>query len=245
MLATACVEEDSPILQGGNCFPLHYFFLNRESNVIALTNTRENNDDTSGFMIMNDEPVKIEDYGLHCQISGSEYAMYANPLFKDGEWYRKSYRVEGDAEMEGQITTWYLSNGDSTDFFDDTDYDEESLMYHYLMPVEYRTDECISIAITSDTPFFGKEAGCDLRQFFNIYSYCFLFTHEKKLLRRVGTMPIKEYLAYRPMVLPWYIFRFSEMPDSVPSEADFYVEITLANGKHLTGSTHVSFVQSH
>ncbi|MEE3407179.1 MAG: hypothetical protein VZR12_04995, partial [Candidatus Cryptobacteroides sp.] len=72
----------------------------------------------------------------------------------------------------------------------------------------------------------------------------FLFTEDKEFVGIAQDgMTIAEYLSYKPMVLPWFMLAFSELPPELPVETDLTVEMTLSNGKTLSDTVHVKLTK--
>ena len=190
-----------------------------------------------------EESVSARDFGLMLFVTSSP------DLLKE-ETYDTSYldpalRLDSDPFMEEQIQRWFAMNPDERlrqFVWNRIDFEPSQLVKVF----EYRSETCGSISIKSSSPLFGEEENGDITEKF-MFSHVeyrvpelFLFTEDKEFVGIAQDgMTIAEYLSYKPMVLPWFMLAFSELPPELPVETDLTVEMTLSNGKTLSDTVHV------
>ena len=202
-------------------------------------------------------PISVDSLFILAGVFHKDYTDFRNDVFTDKGRTKNalmSERIPGDPSMEQQIKEYIISRREprqkgligggvtfapiDTDFGDVTTY-----------PLEYRTAGCTSITITSTKTLFGREAGSDISDMFELipdscgdYSV-YLFNYDSKaLLGKMGYdgMSIKDYLALRPTVLPICLYHMTQSPEEAPIETDITIDIGMADGKHVSATTHVS-----
>ena len=167
--------------------------------------------------------------------------------------YKKKYRIPGDPIMEEQIKRWMemrFNGKDQIIIWGTWNDSADSGMGHLANVIEYRTDKCQSLRITSSFSLFNRGNNCDITDKLVFDSIedpgneVFIFTWDKELIGPVlEGMTISEYLSYEPMVLPYSLLKFSELPPELPVETDLTVEMTLSNGKTLSDTVHVKLTK--
>lgn len=241
IILSSCMKEPEEF--SCDCGHVSGFWLcNRECNFISVeSDTGVISEDDAGSMEMNVTEAPVSDYLIRCDVNCAEEIIN---IFSNGK-FLKRYRIPGDPVIEDQIERHLKLEGYSIYKNDDLDEDELSLQSKriYPVPYEYRTDECLSISITSSHTLFGLEPGANLADHFELFCRRALITNEKQFLGPVGKLSINEYLAYHPLILPYYLFHFTGTPPEVPVETDFYVDIGLADGRHLNGATHIRLLK--
>lgn len=241
---------------------------NRECNVLLLDNMRllelspiANSDDYNrvyGYDIKAKGPISADSLFILAGVFHRDFTDFLMDVFTDegrSEIARMSERIPGNLAMEQQIKDYFESRysphqkgsqGGGIMFAPiDTDYD-----YSKIYPIEYRTAGCTSITITSTEPLFGREAGTDISDMFELITNSpygswdgYLFNYDSKTL--VGKMgfdglSIKDYLALRPTVLPVCYYHMTQSPVEAPVETDLTIDIGMDDGKHISATTHIN-----
>lgn len=259
-------EQGNEIGQGG-MFALTAI-CNRECNALLLDNHRLLKSEAvtnSGafdrvFEPQVKKPVSTDSLFILAGVFHKNYTDFMFDVFTE-KWMttggRMSERIPGDPQMEQQIKEFVVTKEVRPDESGggnigggiiwasiDSDFGDEP-----TYTIEYRTEECTSITITSSNTLFGREPGSDLSDKFELVPYTcgnrgvYLFESDsKKFLGQMKFegMSIKDYLSIRPTILPICYYHIAQSPEEVPVETDFTIDIGMANGKHISATTHVS-----
>ena len=255
------VEREPEIWQSGPMWPLA--LCNRECNVLLLHNLRVleyqrvGNTDTyapAPFDPFLEGPISADSLFIYAGVFHKDYPDFIFNIFTekwDIENVRMSERIPGNPSMEQQIieSRGQREKGsqggvpfapiDTDDFGDSGAY-----------PIEYRTAGCTSITITSSETLFGREAGSDISDMFELISDSsdtglsgFLFNYDSKALVGIlgfDGLSIKDYLALRPTVLPVCFYHMTQSPVEAPVETDLTIDIGMDDGKHISATTHIN-----
>lgn len=123
--------------------------------------------------------------------------------------------------------------------------------------VIYNTSQLTSMTIKATTPLFGLPAHSPLNDYIEFdeelrynndmrpYSYWrmdsysdFIISYDNRLVGKLSkTLTIAEYLSYSPFVSSKLFFRFTEIPEDLPSETSFILELKFRDGRVIQDTT--------
>lgn len=230
-------QNDDPGLIGQSAHA--YYLCNRRCEILTDGDPSFHNDHGEMAEILGIDWPEI------VVIVTSEDMAEVTDVFEGG---KMTHRINGDKLIEDQIIRQVTLSGYEGDFFPaDSEPQYPSVGMSTYSLFEYRTEECVSVSISSSVGLFGRSEGCDVTDRFmisNIFDAAlfgpYLITYDGQLKEPLQEMSVNAYLSYRPMVLPRFMFKLTETPPEAPVETDFIIKIGLANGKVLTNKTHVS-----
>ena len=222
-------------------------------------------EDCVTFIEYTDKEIKSTDYYILAQVFNDE------ALIKDKKnACLKKYRLEPDDFMPAIISNARKREPSDSIFYNYFLARINNNVNHYgigpdpkigahIDNIELRKDKCISLEIRSNNNIFGRKAGEDLSDKFEMvlgtyyygnerfdYTKNFpmwgkIFDKEMNELMFPFSHPrtINDYLALQPTIFPFMLFHLKEIPEELPIETDFSFEIGLSNGKILKDTTHI------
>lgn len=242
----------------------------REANVLNLSVTAPYHSDVLNqhsetfydFIEITEKEIKSTDYYILSQVYNDE------ALINDkNNSLLKKYRLDPDCFMPS------ILNNAKQRFSSESEYDlyvksinnnvDKYANFHHGATVygnmEFRQEECVSLEIKSTHDLFGRKAGDDLSDKFEMllgnYYYGVNTADATKAFHMTGiifdkgmneiefplwaTKSVKEYLSLKPTIFPFMVFHLKESPEELPIETDFTFEIGLSNGKVLKDTTHI------
>lgn len=237
ILAVSCIHEVCGDIES----PAYgYGFCNREVKAVDLTVIRKEMGDVNenGNIVKKPIPVMVEEGET---VSGSN--LYIDAYIRGKErpqdtkfYYFMLYRIPGNKIIEDQLRALATSLA-------------PELEGHYgpmdtncYGGVEYRTEACKAITIKSSSPMFGMDSDCDVTDRFRLSSEFMIYpvfsSENYRMLGRIEEgMTIDEYLALRPFVNANLLFHLTDIPDELPLETTFTIDIELADGRHISSTT--------
>lgn len=110
--------------------------------------------------------------------------------------------------------------------------------------LDYRTTEIKSINIYSTTALFGLSKGSLLNDFFKMVHPAYIFSAPNQMIygfeyENTDDITIDKFISYNPIALPSMYLKFASIPQELPIETQFIVEIEIAGGEKLRDTTGV------
>lgn len=110
--------------------------------------------------------------------------------------------------------------------------------------VPYKSEECVSISITSTRRLFDRDAGEDLSDKFSffvgidpLFYHAYILSNKKEWVGTIyNGMNIQEYLSYHPLVFSLTGMCFTEIPPETKTCPPLFFTIGLLDGTTLEGS---------
>ena len=218
-------------------------FCNRECNYVGIGAVI---DHTDTYSVVTGTPVKAEEVRFEVFTLCDEQFLQPDYMMENA--CKKEFNKQGDKIIEEQIVHWFEMQRDEAKrlyiaSFEESDPQDINDLY------EYRSDYIEKMTLRSSAPLFGRGNNSDIS---DKLVFCelplrnnhFIFTYDKELIGQIEKgMPLTDYLAYKPMILPLFDLSFSELPPELPVETDLTVEMTLGNGKTLSDTVHVKLTE--